>query len=89
MGGLAGPSILRRRPALSPTCVKSQTLSRPETLGELEVSVAPRVLIDETTDQQFAELGVHRLVLILPRDADAPALERFIGTVGDTLGGQV
>jgi hypothetical protein len=32
--------------------------------------------------------GVHRLILILPRDADTPALERFIGTVGDTLVGQ-
>ncbi len=51
--------------------------------------MAPRVLIDGTTAQQFAELGVQRLILIPPRDADAPALEWFIGTVGDTLVGQV
>jgi hypothetical protein len=39
-------------------------------VGELEVSVAPCGPIDGTTAQQCAELGVHRLMLILPSDAD-------------------
>jgi probable F420-dependent oxidoreductase len=62
---------------------------RPASLGELEISVAPRVPLDKTTAQRFAELGVHRLILIPPRGADAPALEQWISTVGETLVGQV
>jgi probable F420-dependent oxidoreductase len=63
--------------------------TRPEKLGELEISIAPRVPIDRTIAQQFAEIGVHRLVLIPPRNADTAALEQFIDTVGNTLVGQV
>jgi probable F420-dependent oxidoreductase len=62
---------------------------RPESLGELEISVAPRVPLDKATAQRFAELGVHRLILIPPSGMDTPALERLITTVGDTLVGQV
>jgi probable F420-dependent oxidoreductase len=62
---------------------------RPPSLGELEISVAPRVPLDKTTAQRFAELGVHRLIMIPPRELDAPALEQWITTVGETLVGQV
>jgi probable F420-dependent oxidoreductase len=62
---------------------------RPPSLGELEISVAPRVPLDKTTAQRFAELGVHRLILIPPREMDAPALEQWITTLGETLIGQV
>ena len=62
---------------------------RPASLGELEVSVAPRVPLDKTTAQRFAELGVHRLILIPPRGMDAPALEQWVTTMGETLVGQV
>ena len=62
--------------------------TRPETLGELEISIAPRVPIDRTMAQQFADLGVHRLILVPPRNADTAALEQFIDTVGNTLVGQ-
>ena len=67
----------------------AQRYARPAALGELEISVAPRVPIDRTTAQQFAELGVHRLILIPPPNTDTPALEHFIDTVGNTLIGQV
>lgn len=62
---------------------------RPASLGELEISVAPRVPLDKATAQRFAELGVHRLILIPPRGADAPALEQWVTMVGETLIGQV
>jgi len=62
---------------------------RPASLGELEISVAPRVPLDKATAQRFAELGVHRLILIPPREMDAPALEQWVTTVGETLVGQV
>jgi probable F420-dependent oxidoreductase len=59
--------------------------SRPVALGQLEISVAPRVPVDRATAQQFSELGVHRLILIPPQNLDAPGLERFIETAGSTL----
>jgi probable F420-dependent oxidoreductase len=62
--------------------------SRPAALGELEISVAPSVPVDRDMAQRFAELGVHRLVLIPPRNFDVDALEGFIGTVGNTLVGR-
>jgi alkanesulfonate monooxygenase SsuD/methylene tetrahydromethanopterin reductase-like flavin-dependent oxidoreductase (luciferase family) len=62
---------------------------RPASLGELEISIAPRIPIDKETARRFAELGVHRLILIPPRDKDAPALIQWINTLGGTLIGQV
>ncbi len=62
---------------------------RPESLGELEISVAPRIPIDKETAQRFAELGVHRLILIPPPGKDAPALEQWVNSIGETLVGQV
>ena len=62
---------------------------RPASLGELEISVAPRVPLDKETAQRFAELGVHRLILIPPREMDAPALEQWVTTLGETLVGRV
>lgn len=67
----------------------SARYQRPAWLGELEISVAPRIPLDKATAQRFAELGVHRLILIPPRGADAPALEHWISTISETLVGQV
>ena len=67
----------------------SERYQRPASLGELEISVAPRIPLDTATARRFAELGVHRLILIPPRGADAPALEHWISTIGETLVGQV
>src|ERR1700730_9999394 len=44
---------------------------RPAWLGELEISVAPRVPLDKDTALRFADLGVHRLILIPPPGIDA------------------
>jgi probable F420-dependent oxidoreductase len=62
---------------------------RPSVLGELEISVAPRIPIDKETARRFAELGVHRLIFIPPPGKDAPALVQWIKTLGETLIGQV
>ena len=62
---------------------------RPASLGELEISVAPRVPLDKAIAQRFAELGVHRLIMIPPSEMDVPALEQWVTTLGETLVGQV
>jgi probable F420-dependent oxidoreductase len=62
---------------------------RPASLGELEISVAPRIPVDKATAQRFAELGVHRLILIPPPGKDASALIQWVTTLGETLVGQV
>jgi alkanesulfonate monooxygenase SsuD/methylene tetrahydromethanopterin reductase-like flavin-dependent oxidoreductase (luciferase family) len=67
----------------------AQRYQRPASLGELEISVAPRVPLDKDTASRFANLGVHRLILIPPRGMDAPALEQWVKTIGETLVGQV
>ncbi len=59
--------------------------ARPASLGEMEISVAPRVPLDRDTVQRFADLGVHRLILIPPRDKDATALAQWVKTTGETL----
>ena len=63
--------------------------SRPDFLGELEISIAPRIPIDLAVAQRFAELGVHRLILIPRRSLDGPALEEYIATVGSTFIGRI
>src|SRR5205814_1689281 len=62
---------------------------RPTSLGELEISVAPRIPIDKETAQRFAELGVHRLIFIPPPGQATPALVQWITTLSETLIGQV
>jgi probable F420-dependent oxidoreductase len=67
----------------------SGEVERPSTLGELEISITPRELVDVDTARHYADLGVHRL-LVLPRDLNSPdAVEKLIGTLGDTVVGRV
>ncbi len=67
----------------------AERYARPTWLGELEISVAPRVPLDKDTALRFAELGVHRLILIPPPGLDASALQQWVKTRGETLVGQV
>jgi probable F420-dependent oxidoreductase len=67
----------------------AERYQRPASLGELEISVAPRVPLDEDTALRFAELGVHRLILIPPPGMDASALQQWVKTRGEMLVGQV
>jgi alkanesulfonate monooxygenase SsuD/methylene tetrahydromethanopterin reductase-like flavin-dependent oxidoreductase (luciferase family) len=67
----------------------SRRYPRPDFLGGLEISVAPRIPVDLAVAERFAELGVHRLILIPRRYLDGPALEEFVATVGSELIGRV
>lgn len=62
---------------------------RPAELGELEISVAPRVPMDKDTARRFADLGVHRLVMIPPPGMEALALQQWVKSIGATLIGEV
>jgi hypothetical protein len=63
--------------------------TRPESLGELEISVAVHGPIDRATAEKFAALGVHRLVFILPSESDGSALQQYVSMIGSTLVGRV
>lgn len=45
-------------------------VERPESLGDLEITVTPRGRLTADTAKQFADLGVHRLVVLSRPDAD-------------------
>lgn len=54
---------------------------RPAELGELEISVTPRGPVTPELAAQFAQAGVHRLVLLAPPTADGPAQVIQAGTM--------
>src|SRR5262245_16833070 len=63
--------------------------ARPPELPPLQISVTPRGRIDRAAAEAFAAIGVHRLVLLPPRGADAVAIEQFAAGVGSDLIGRV
>lgn len=56
----------------------ADTVGRPAGLGELEISVTPRGRLSADLVASFAELGVHRLVLMPRADADAGQVTALI-----------
>ncbi len=56
--------------------------------NDLEISVTPRSRIDRDGAKRFADLGVHRLIL-LHRATDEAGVTRFISEVGRSLVGKV
>jgi hypothetical protein len=48
-------------------------IQRPAELGELEISVTPRGRMTPELAEEFAQAGVHRLVLLAPPVAEGPA----------------
>jgi probable F420-dependent oxidoreductase len=62
--------------------------TRPADLPPLEISVSPRGRIDRAAADAYAALGVHRLILIPPRGADAAGLEQFVASIGSDLIGR-
>src|SRR5262249_52474571 len=67
----------------------AQTVERPAELGELEITITPRELLDLDTARRYADLGVHRLA-VLPRDLDSPtAVEALIGQIEETVIGRI
>jgi probable F420-dependent oxidoreductase len=61
---------------------------RPAELGALEISVTPRGPLNRETAARFAELGVHRLIVVPPRDADEEAIAAYVSRLGETLVGR-
>ena len=66
-------------------------VKRPAALGELEISITPGrgVSADLATCEQYAALGVHRLIVMPPASLDADGLERYVETVGKELIGRL
>lgn len=64
-----------------------QQYDRPPELGALEISVTPRRRGSLTRDmvQQFADLGVDRLIVMPPTHLDQGQLEAFVERVRETL----
>ena len=61
---------------------------RPARLGDLEITITPPGRVDAATAQQYAELGVDRLVL-QPVTEDGSDIEDLIESAGQTLVGRV
>jgi probable F420-dependent oxidoreductase len=55
----------------------AERYERPAWLGEVEITVTPRGRLDAGTVERFAELGVHRLVVV-PRGDDVDAWLRYV-----------
>jgi probable F420-dependent oxidoreductase len=63
----------------------SERYERPTELGTLEISVTPARMVGHAMVEQYAALGVHRLILRPPHTLDGPGLEQFVRTVGTSL----
>jgi probable F420-dependent oxidoreductase len=61
-------------------------VERPDALGPLELSVTPALALDGAVVDQFAALGVHRLIPMMPQDAERTVLDH-IDDVGGLIGG--
>jgi len=64
---------------------------RPQELGDLEISVTPppRREIPLESAKHYADLGVHRLILMPPSNLDEAGLREYVARIGDTLIGHV
>ena len=60
-------------------------IQRPAELGELEISVTPRGQMTRELATEFAQAGVHRLVLLAPPATDGPA--RTVETAAAAISG--
>ena len=55
----------------------SNEVTRPSELGELEISVTPGLRLDQASVNAFADLGVHRLIPMMPQDTQASVLKQI------------
>jgi probable F420-dependent oxidoreductase len=65
--------------------VALQQYTRSADLGELEISVTPRVPLTHAVVQQFADLGVHRLIVMPPNHLSITQLEDFVAQLGNDI----
>jgi energy-coupling factor transporter ATP-binding protein EcfA2 len=61
---------------------------RPPELGQLEISITPRGMVDVDTARRYADLGVQRLVFV-PAAMEGPAIDATITQVAETLIGRL
>src|SRR6266487_3515395 len=61
---------------------------RPPRLGELEITITPRGVVDVETARRYADLGVHRLAF-LPPTMEGSAIDELIASVAETLVGRI
>lgn len=71
--------------ALAGLAAAADHLQRPAELGELEISVTPRGRMTPQLAAEFAQAGVHRLVVLAPTTPDGPA--RTIETAAAAIAG--
>jgi probable F420-dependent oxidoreductase len=75
--GLTPPQAVASAAGLA---AAADRVRRPAELGELEISVTPRGQITPELAAEFAQAGVHRLVLLAPPTPDGPAQTIRAGT---------
>jgi probable F420-dependent oxidoreductase len=64
--------------------------ARPAALGPLELSLTPRGFgLERAAAEEYAALGIHRLIVRPPKDLDAAGLEDFVRRAGAELVGKV
>jgi probable F420-dependent oxidoreductase len=65
--------------------------SRPQEFGDLEISVTPpwRELLTLERAKQYADLGVHRLIVMPPMHFTESSLTAYVTRVGDTIIGHI
>jgi alkanesulfonate monooxygenase SsuD/methylene tetrahydromethanopterin reductase-like flavin-dependent oxidoreductase (luciferase family) len=51
---------------------------RPPELGPLEISITPSMLLDAEIVSRYADIGIHRLIVMPPPLLDREGLERFV-----------
>lgn len=69
------------RSAIAALAEATEALGRDPALGRLEISVTPRVALDDATLEAFAGMGVDRVVSLLP-NRDVDGMLHFIETEG-------
>lgn len=77
------------RQALADLREVAKRSTRPTSLGELEISITPRGHVNREVAEQFAALGVHRLILAPRLHSSEADLEHFVNTIGETLVGRI
>lgn len=76
-------NLERTRSAVDALSAAGERLNRPSALGELELSVTPGLRLTPEAVEEFAAMGVTRLILLMPGQ-DKPALLDFVNEIADT-----
>ncbi|MEV4167034.1 TIGR03619 family F420-dependent LLM class oxidoreductase [Nonomuraea dietziae] len=74
--------------ALSGLRAVAGDVERPDSLGELEITITPPGPIDLETAEKYAQLGVHRLA-IQPSVMESDEIDEVIASVGEKMVGRV